>query len=105
MLALFGAGAYGHRRWRTWARGISMVAVAADLTYLVFFAGESWSFPVSTVLLRILVLLLNLFLFGAAWWIGDVWRSRREREMELKERTVQLVHEREENARPPGRAR
>jgi signal transduction histidine kinase len=99
MLALFGAGAYGHRRWRTWARGISMVAVAADLTYLVFFAGESWSFPVSTVLLRILVLLLNLFLFGAAWWIGDVWRSRREREMELKERTVQLVHEREENAR------
>jgi signal transduction histidine kinase len=99
MLALFGAGAYGHRRWRTWARGISMVAVAADLTYLVFFAGESWSFPVSTVLLRILVLLLNLFLFGAAWWIGDVWRSRRERETELKERTVQLVHEREENAR------
>jgi signal transduction histidine kinase len=99
MLALFGAGAYGHRRWRTWARGVSMVAVAVDLTYLVFFAGESWSFPVSTVLLRTLVLLLNLFLFGAAWWIGDVWRSRREREMELKERTVQLVHEREENAR------
>jgi signal transduction histidine kinase len=44
-------------------------------------------------------MLLNLFLFGAAWWIGDVWRTRREREIELRESNIQLKHEREENAR------
>jgi signal transduction histidine kinase len=41
---------------------------------------------------------LNLFLFGTAWWVGELFRSRREREADLKERTEQLKIEREENA-------
>ena len=40
-----------------------------------------------------------MFLFGVAWWIGEVFRSSREREAELKKRTEQLKLEREENAR------
>jgi signal transduction histidine kinase len=38
-------------------------------------------------------------LFGGAWWIGDIFRARRERENELRERTIELEYEREENAR------
>jgi len=52
-----------------------------------------------TPLAQFLQLLLNLFLFGAAWWIGEVFRSRREREADLEERTRQLKIEQEENAK------
>ncbi|MFH1775858.1 MAG: sensor histidine kinase [Chloroflexota bacterium] len=97
ILALFSAGAYGNRRWRNWARSVSMAVVTVSLAHLVFFANTS--FRMDAVLSQLLILLVNLFLFGAAWWVGDIMRTRRERELELKERTVQLEHEREENAR------
>ena len=103
LLALFGAGAYGSQRWRTWARGISVASVAVCLTYLLFIRLPTdtslFSYEENQVLGWIATILLNLFLFGAAWWGGDIFRKLRERERELKEQTVQLEIERDENAR------
>ena len=103
LLALFGAGAYGSQRWRTWARGISVASVAVCLTYLLFIRLPTdtslFSYEENQVLGWLATILLNLFLFGAAWWGGDIFRKLRERERELKAQTVQLEIERDENAR------
>lgn len=99
LLAFFSAGAYGDRRWRGWVRGLTALATIGFLTYSIFFIERSWIFPLKTALSQVSVVLSDIFLFGAAWWIGDVFRIRRERELELQERTVQLEHERDENAR------
>ena len=42
---------------------------------------------------------LNYLIFGTAWILGDIMRSRRAYARELELRNVQLVEEREENAR------
>ena len=103
LLALFGAGAYGNQRWRTWARGISVASVAVCLTCLLFIRLPTdtslFSYEENQILGWIATILLNLFLFGAAWWGGDIFRKLRERERELKTQTVQLEIERDENAR------
>jgi len=99
LLGFFSAGAYGNSRWRNWARAFSALVTIGMLTYSVFFVGRGYVFPAQTVLYQLSVVLLDIFLFGAAWWIGDVFRIRRQRELELSERTVQLEQERDENAR------
>jgi signal transduction histidine kinase len=99
LLAFFSAGAYGRKALRDWLRMAVAVIVVGFLTYSVFFVGSAVSVPVQTVLFQISVILLNIFLFGAAWWVGDVFRIRREHELALQERTVQLENERDENAR------
>ena len=92
LLALFSAGAYGTRRWRTWARGISVASVAVALTYLLFFRLPTdtslFAYEENQVLAQIATILLNLFLFGAAWWVGDIFRIRREREEENARQAV-----------------
>jgi len=92
LLALFSAGAYGSRRWRTWARGISVGSVAVVLTYLLFFRvtnGTSlFSYEENELLGRIANILLNLILFGGAWWVGDIFRTSREREEENTRQAV-----------------
>jgi len=98
LLALFGAGAFGNRKWRNLVRGISLGLVIANLLYLTFLK-EQTSHTGTAILSQVLAILWPLFLFGAAWWIGDIFRARRERENELRERTIELEHEREENAR------
>jgi signal transduction histidine kinase len=99
LLAFFSAGVYGLVKWRQWTRGISAVVVLAFLTYSVFFVDRSWIFPAKAVLYQASVILIDAFLLAAAWWVGDVFRIRREREYQLTERTVQLEKERDENAR------
>ena len=37
LLALFSAGAYGSKRWRTWIRGICVASIAINLIYQLFF--------------------------------------------------------------------
>jgi len=92
LLALFSAGAYGSRRWRTWARGISVASVAVALTYLLFFRLPTdtslFTYEENQVLAQIATILLNLFLFGAAWWVGDIFRIRGEREEENARQAV-----------------
>jgi signal transduction histidine kinase len=49
--------------------------------------------------LQTLTLAANTVIVGATWWFGDSVRMRRMRELQLAQRTAQLEHEREENAR------
>jgi signal transduction histidine kinase len=98
LLALFSAGAFGNRKWWTIVRAVSLGTITANLVYLTFL-GEQISYTSTAILSQILAILYHLFLFGAAWWIGDIFRARREREDELKQRTIELEYEREENAR------
>jgi len=92
LLALFSAGVYGSRRWRTWARGISVASVAVVLTYLLFFRITTdtslFTYEENEVLGRIANILLNLILFGGAWWVGDIFRTSREREEENARQAV-----------------
>ncbi len=99
LLAFFSAGAYGASPWRDRIRLLSAFATIGYLAYSVFFVGRGWIFPVKTALSQISVVLAEAFLFGAAWWIGNVFRIRRIHETELQERTIQLEQERDENAR------
>ncbi len=97
LFAVASAAAFGRRQWRTWVISAVIFIEMTAILYLGLFSDSGWlkdSIPA-----QLLQLLLNLFLFGAAWWIGKVFRSRRERETELKRRTEQLKLEREENAR------
>ena len=92
LLALFSAGAYGSRRWRTWARGISVASVAVALTYLLFFRLATdtslFAYEENEILGLIATILLNLILFGGAWWVGDIFRTGREREEENARQAV-----------------
>jgi signal transduction histidine kinase len=99
LLAFFNAGAYGRARFRKWVRGISALLVIGLLTYSIFFQQQDAEVPTQTILYQISVILLDVFLFAAAWWIGEVFRTRNQRELELQERTRQLEKERDENAR------
>ena len=99
LLAFFNAGAYGQPRFRNWVRAITLGLVIGLLTYSIFFQQQGSDVPTQTILYQISVILLNVFLFAAAWWIGEVFRTRNQRELELQERTHQLEKERDENAR------
>ena len=99
LLAFFGAGAYGQQRYRNWVRAISAILVIGLLTYSVFFQQRGSDVPAQTILYQFSVVALNVFLFIAAWWIGEVFRTRQLREKELQKQTIQLVKERDENAR------
>ena len=99
LLAFFNAGAYGRLRFRNWTRGASVFIVIGFLTYSIFFQQRGSDVPTQTILYQISAVLLNVFLFAAAWWIGEVFRIRNQRELELQERTLQLEKERDENAR------
>lgn len=98
LLALYGVGAYGQRRWRNLSRGAAVVVVTGLYTYLLvtrdsdYFGNNRW-------LIIVVALISNWLFFGWVWWFGDVMRARTERERLLAERTVQLEYEREENAR------
>jgi len=97
LLALLSTAAYGGR-WRNWSCGVSFVALMGYMTYHTISVDLS-SFEGNQILLRLFSLFWSYFIFGAAWWFGDVIRTRRERQVELAERTAQLEQQREENAR------
>jgi signal transduction histidine kinase len=62
------------------------------LTYLLFFRLPTdtslFAYEENQVLAQIATILLNLFLFGAAWWVGNIFRIRREREEENAHQAV-----------------
>jgi signal transduction histidine kinase len=97
LFAVASAAAFGRRQWRTWVISAVIFIEMTAILYLGLFSDSGW--VQGSIPAQVLQLLLNLFLFGAAGWIGEVFRSRRERETELKHRTEQLKLEREENAR------
>jgi len=99
LLAFFSAGAYGQQQYRNLIRGVSAFLIIALLVYEIFYQQLGADFPTQTILYQLSVILLNVFLFAAAWWIGEVFRTREQRELELQEKTRQLEKERDENAR------
>jgi len=74
-------------------RNISIVAglSAAVIVLLILVFGRE---PVEPD-----ALIVECFIVGAAWFIGDSFRIRRSQVVELEHRAVQLEHEREQRAR------
>jgi signal transduction histidine kinase len=97
-LALYGAGAYGGERWRNPVRAVA-VAVLAGVVARELMWRELHDAAASRLSLMAVGILSTGVILAAVWWFGDVTRIRREREAELVERTLQLDHEREANAR------
>jgi signal transduction histidine kinase len=99
LLAFASAGIYGSQKWRNRARFLSGLATILSLIYIVFFAERIWILPIQAIMYKLSILLFELFLFIAAWWIGEVFRIRREHENELELKTELLEKETQENAR------
>jgi signal transduction histidine kinase len=95
-LAVYSAAAHGAARFRTWVCGICLVAVMA-LSWRDALAGTS-GMPTMVPVAFFTTVLMNVALFCAMWALGVALGSRRRRSQELLERTVELEHEREENA-------
>ena len=96
LFAVASAAAFGSKQWRAWV--ISFVILIEIIAILLLGLLPQSGWLKGTLLAQVLQLLLNLFLFGVAWWIGEVFRSLGEREADLRERTIQLKNERDENA-------
>src|SRR3954451_19383260 len=107
-LALFTAGAWAADR--TMARAVRLVVVVVMFAWLAYsLSATAWAeqlqgratdqlLPPATATM-IWVAAVNVLYFGAAWFFGDLaWRQARQQAL-LEERTVELAHERDENAR------
>ncbi|MDQ2683172.1 MAG: sensor histidine kinase [Chloroflexota bacterium] len=97
LVALYSAGVYGDPRRTTPVRLATVLVFFGMVLNELFFS--STELPGNELLLQVLTLAANSVIVGATWWFGDSMRIRRLRELELTERTAQLEHEREENAR------
>ncbi len=98
LFAVATAAALGSRQRRTWVIGsVILIEMIAIMVLAIVYPESGWARD--TPLAQSLTFLLNVFLFGTAWWVGELFRSRREKEADLKERSEQLKIEREENAR------
>ena len=96
IIAIFSAAAYGGRR-RNIACGICIAAIVGSITYMLMFSGTV-VLPINRALYSATNLILNLLIFLPVWWFGNTLRMSREQTLQLRERTGQLVREREENA-------
>ena len=97
-VGLYSAGAYGDPRRSNPARAVAVTAYFGVLVHDLFFNVPD-DIPGNLLLLQTLTLAANAVIVGATWWFGDTVRIRRQRELQLAERTAQLELEREENAR------
>jgi signal transduction histidine kinase len=87
LIAFYSAAAYGQRR-RT---AIAVLTFAAAMAVLWMSRDESNTTAQD--------LLSNTFVFGAAWAVGEIIRTRRERIATLEERAAVLERERVDEAR------
>src|SRR3954451_23450357 len=107
-LALFTAGAWAADR--TLSRAVRLVVVVVMFAWLAYaLSATAWSQQqqgkggdhlLSQATAGIIwATAVNVLYFGAAWFFGDLaWRQARQQSL-LEERTVELAHERDENAR------
>jgi signal transduction histidine kinase len=95
-LAVYSAAAHGGARLRTWVCAICLVAVVG-LSWRDAVDGTA-GMPTMVPVAFFATVLINAALFCAMWALGSALGSRRRRTRELLERTVELEHEREENA-------
>jgi len=97
IIAIFSTAVYGGRR-RNLICGICIAAILGSISYNLVFSGNV-VLPINRFLYGATNFLLNSMLFLPIWWFGNTLRKSREQTLQLKERTEQLVREREENAR------
>jgi signal transduction histidine kinase len=69
-----------------------------SISYKLVFSGTA-VLPINRFIYGVTNFLLNSMLFLPIWWFGNTLRKSREQTALLRERTEQLVREREENAR------
>jgi len=95
-LAVYSAAAHGRPGWRSAACGVGVAVLIAELWREVVTNAP----PIDNLLVfQAFTLSLNLVLLSSMWALGASVRSGRRHARELAERTVELEHEREENAR------
>ena len=94
--AIHAAGAYGGRL-RTAARGLAIVVLFGVLLWILF-RSEAAAIP-TVFRLQLFLIVINAFYFAAAWVLGDVSRTRRQREVQLRDWADELDRTRAENAR------
>ncbi len=87
LIAFYSAAAYGRRR----RAAIASVTFGAALAVLWLSRGQSGTTAQDV--------LSNFFVFGAAWAVGEIIRTRRERIATLEERAAVLERERVDEAR------
>jgi signal transduction histidine kinase len=97
IITIFSTAAYGGRR-RNLVCGICIAAIIGTISYKLVFSGTVIP-PINRFLYGATNFLLNLMFFLPIWWFGNTLRKSREQTALLRERTEQLVREREENAR------
>ncbi len=90
-LAVYSAAAHGRAPLRNWACGAGLLAIVG----LQIFDNQL-DLPLD---LRLLGVVINVVLFCALWSLGAALSAGRQRARDLLQRTVELEHEREENAR------
>ncbi len=90
LLAFVSAGVFGSRNWRARFQLGSVVTTLASLTYTVFFAERIFALPVQAVAYKVSLIFFELVLFIVAWWVGEVFRIRREHELELEQKNILL---------------
>jgi signal transduction histidine kinase len=90
-LAIYSGAAHGRTQWRNWVCGACLVAILG--LHIHFLPSDL------PLLMRAFDVLVSVAVFGALWALGVALGSGRRRAKELLQRTTELEHEREENAR------
>ena len=98
LFVLASGAAFSDSRWRAPVIALFFAVIIAMFVRALILTDLS-QFPGNIALLQVLSALGNVFYFGFALWFGLALRSRRLRQADLMERTVQLEEQREENAR------
>jgi signal transduction histidine kinase len=81
-IALYTAGAYGGHR-RDLVRGAATLTIAVLVVEAIVSEGDDYEGRVSLWLVNALAAVQNLFYLASAWLLGDVVRTRRDREATL----------------------
>jgi signal transduction histidine kinase len=81
-IALYTAGAYGGHR-RDLVRGVATLTIGVLVVEAIISEGDDYEGQVSLWLVNALSAVQNLFYLASAWLLGDVVRTRRDRESTL----------------------
>jgi signal transduction histidine kinase len=94
LFALYTVAAHTDRETALHSVGWTFVGIV--VSFIAASAASPEPVPIPLVIER---LSQNLLIFGAAWLLGSIVRSRREYGAQLERRNAEIVLEREENAR------
>jgi signal transduction histidine kinase len=97
-IALYTAGAYGGAR-RDLVRAIGVAVICGIVVWSLIVHADDYDGAVSLTLVNGLTAATNVFYLAAAWWLGELDRTRRDREATLEAQAVTLRAAQAERAR------